>query len=485
MMRLDRRSNRCRNGARPFALGGRGGRAARVAAVALLIGCAAGPPVASPADDPASDPASGAPVGAYGGEMRIVGYYAGFTAPRGFTPADIPAGWLTHVNYAFAAIAPDGTLAYRDRCIDVGECEAGKAPVPGWTGAFDGLRALKRAHPHLRVLVSVGGWGGSGRFSDVALNDSTRRRFVRSAIARFLDDQPGVFDGFDLDWEYPVEGGLPENARRPEDRENFTRLLAEFRRQLDARQERAGADGRATASSPGARYLLTIATASSERHLANLEVARILELVDWINVMTYDYHTGGGRAHFNAPLYAGPGDPTPGTSIDATVTAYLRAGVPPDRLVLGVPFFGRGYGGVEGGEAGLYRPAGGAPDGTWGVGGIRYRELLDAERRGFERHWEPVARVPWLYSPETGVWISYDDPRSIAAKADYALARGLGGVMIWELSADDGVLLDVIRRRLARPDPAPSPVRLLLPPGRDAGRARGPGHGDGEGTRRR
>ncbi|NIY09918.1 MAG: hypothetical protein GWN02_17240, partial [Gemmatimonadetes bacterium] len=118
--------------------------------VLAAVGCGAGPAAAPSPGREAAAP------------LRVVGYYAGGTAARGYTPTDIPAEAVTHVNYAFAGIAPDGTLAYRDRCIDLGECAAGEEPVAGWEGAVAGLRALKSRHPHLRVLVSIGGWGGSG-----------------------------------------------------------------------------------------------------------------------------------------------------------------------------------------------------------------------------------------------------------------------------------------------------------------------------------
>src|SRR5690606_25121747 len=127
-------------------------------------------------------------------------------------------------------------------------------PFPGDGGGKDGLRGvlrqlqlLKERHPHLRTLISLGGWGGSWGFSEMAATEEGRRAFVESAIELFLLRWPGVFDGIDIDWEYPVHGGLPENGYRPEDKRNCTLLFEEFRRQMDELGENtAGEDRKST-----------------------------------------------------------------------------------------------------------------------------------------------------------------------------------------------------------------------------------------------
>jgi chitinase len=159
--------------------------------------------------------------------------------------------------------------------------------------------------------------------------------------------------------------------------------------------------------------------------------------------MTYDYHAGSREAHFNAPLYAPTGDRTPELNVDASVRRYRERGVPGEKIVVGVPFYGRSYGRVPRANRGLFQPAGAPAPRAWGAGEIDFDDLIRKrpEANGFRRYWEPTARVPWLYNESTGTWITYDDVHSIAEKADYVRARRLGGVMIWELGGDDGGLL--------------------------------------------
>ncbi len=282
-------------------------------------------------------------------------------------------------------------------------------------------------------------------FSAAAATPEGRERLAASAVATFLDDHGDVFDGVDLDWEYPVEGGLASNGARPEDRRNFTELVATFRRALDAR-----------GATPSRRPRLTIATAASPWLMRNLEVEALAGLVDWIGVMTYDYAVGAPETGFNAPLFAV--DPE-APSVAATIDAYLAAGAPPERLVLGIPFYARAFAGVAPGPGGdgLGQPARGAAPAPWGPDTVDWRRLVAADptAHGFERHWHEVARVPWLYDREQGIWISHDDPRSVRHKAAYAALRGLRGVMIWELGGDDGRLVAAVAAGLAAvPQPA-------------------------------
>jgi chitinase len=402
----------------------------RLHVIASLLALAACVQHAAPPTQPADD------------TPRVVGYLASWgVRSKGTRIAELPGDRLTHVIYAFARIAANGRLALGDRCLDLGECAArsGQGGVAAG-GNFAQLRILKQRYPQLKLLMAIGGWTGSGRFSDVALTSESRRAFVASAVDVVIRQQPGLFDGIDVDWEYPVGGGLAANVTRPDDRQNFTLLLAELRRQLDAQGAR---DDR--------RYLLTAATAAGPSHVANLELDRVAAIVDWINLMTYDYHSGSRIAHFNAPLYSPPGDPTPNLNVDASVRLYREQGVPPRKIVVGVPFYGRSYGRVPSANRGLFQQAGGAPPREWGAGELDYDALTRKrpEANGFRRFWHPDARVPWLYKESVGIWITYDDVQSIGQKADYARARGLGGVMAWELGGDDeGTLVRTIHARL-------------------------------------
>lgn len=365
------------------------------------------------------------------GSSRIVGYYFGPTANRGFRPSAIKGNQLTHINYAFAQILPDGSAALGNPAVD--------------RKNFRELQRLKRRYPHLKMLIAFGGWGGSRYFSDAAATPESRAHFVATALEVFFEDQPGVFDGIDLDWEYPTGGGLPSNIARPEDRENLTELVSELRRALDER-----------GAQTGSHYLITAATPAGRAQLRKYELGELAGLLDFINVMTYDYHTAGKIAHFNAPLRSAADDPTPQYNIVTTIEAYRAAGVPADKLVIGVPFYGYGYGGVAETDHGRFQPAerngfedpavaGAQP--KW-VGAVRFHQLAAALREGFVRHFDGAARVPWLYNPASGVWITYDDAQSIGEKADYVRTSNLGGIMIWELSGDKGKLLPLINQRL-------------------------------------
>src|SRR5215207_2512261 len=147
---------------------------------------------------------------------RIIGYYAGWTnKSENFAPTDIAADKLTHVNYAFGLIGPDGRAVLGDAEADVGQADGNPSELGG---NFRQLRELKGRHPHLKTLISMGGWTGSGGFSDACATVERRRDFVASCIELFLTRWPGVFDGIDIDWEYPFCCGLPDNGYRPEDR---------------------------------------------------------------------------------------------------------------------------------------------------------------------------------------------------------------------------------------------------------------------------
>jgi chitinase len=369
--------------------------------------------------------------------MRVVGYLASWgVRTKGTRIADLPAKDLTHIFYAFGKIADDGRVVLGDQCVDVGVCDTSRAVNPG--GNFAELARLKQRYPHLKLVVSIGGWTGSGKFSDAALTDSSRRLFAESAIDVFIRQRPGLFDGIDIDWEFPVSGGMQGNVERPVDKENFTLLLAELRRQLDAR----GAIDRR-------HYELAIAASAGPRGFANIDVARITPLLDFLNVMTYDYHAGSSRTGFNSPLYAAKGDPTPALNIDATMRRFLDAGVPAGKLLVGIPFYGRGYGNVPSVNDGLFQPGNGNPPG-WRPGDGDWRTLAQTRLKNpnYARHWESAARVPWLYDSTSGTWVSYDDPQSVGEKVRYVRERGLGGVVIWELGGDDGSLMRAISERL-------------------------------------
>lgn len=403
--------------------------------------------------------------GVFGLGRHVVGYYAQWAAARGFSVANIQGDKLTHINYAFANVSDKGECQLGDPDADVKHVYTAAESVAGVAdsaddnalrGNFNQLIQLKLKHPRLQVLISIGGWTWSEHFSAAAKTDESRKAFAKSCIDLFLKKYPGVFDGIDIDWEFPVSGGLKPG--RPEDKHNFTLLLAEFRQQLDA-----------FGAPRDTHYLLTIAAPASPGTAQNLERSEIIKSLDWINLMTYDIHgIWETSTNFNAPLYRAAKDPGDASSnVDASVQGYLKAGVPIEKLVVGVPFYGHGWKGVPDKNNGLYQSASGGAPGLYEAGAFDYKELKDSYFATYTRTWDAEAQVPWLYNPTTGIFISYEDPDSIAAKAGYVKDQDLAGVMIWELSQDDhGVLLDAIQKGFKSgglPRPTQDPAVLKAP----------------------
>ncbi len=356
---------------------------------------------------------------------RVVGYFTEWN--DAFDVDKLRPELLTHVIYAFAVIK-DREVAISNPVNAVEKAYDGDPSDTAFKGRFRQLQLLKHKHPHLRTLISVGGWGGSAGFSDAALTDDSREKFARSCAA--FASRYG-FDGVDVDWEFPVTGGAKPDTGRPEDRRNFTLLLARLRKQLDEQGAR-----------DGTRYELTFAAPAGPQNYEHLELDQIHPYLDWINLMTYDFAGSWSKVTcFNAPLY------TPGTAIegvtqlstDATVRAYRAAGVPAAKIVVGVPFYGRAFGGVRDVNHGLFQPHDGKP--PPGPGGARQWTYGTIVASGLDkspqRHWHEQAKVPWLYDAQTQVMVSYEDPESARIRANYVRENDLGGVMVWELSQDD------------------------------------------------
>jgi chitinase len=250
----------------------------------------------------------------------------------------------------------------------------------------------------------------------------------------------GVFDGIDLDWEWPGSEGNTGNVIRPEDKQNFTKLLAEFRRQLDA-------------EGPG--YLLTaFLPAAPAKIEAGFEVNGIFGSLDFATVQGYDLH-GAWESVTNhqSNLFTSPNDPSsPRFSVADTVASYLRQGAPARELVVGVPFYSRGWTGVGAANNGLYQPATGPAPGVWEAGVDDYKVVTTHLGSGYVRYNDLRAGASWLYSAATGTFWTYDDPLVMTAKTLFVRAAGLGGVMFWELSGDtpDGQLVRALAAGLRR-----------------------------------
>jgi chitinase len=394
------------------------------------------------------------------------------------------AAKLTHLNYAFSNVDPvnltclngvtrgttpnpqdpDQGTGAGDADADYGRPMSAAQSVDGvgdsgfepLRGNFNQLRKLKAKYPNLKVLISIGGWTYSKFFSDVALTAASREKFVRSCIDMYLKGNlpayngaggpgsaAGVFDGIDLDWEWPGAEGHPGNHVRPQDKASNTALVAEFRRQMDA-----------LTATTGKRYLLTAFTpADPAKVAAGWDITRgdgtpsVLDSMDFANVQGYDFHGAGSdnswepnRTGHQGNLSRDAQDPYPFEfSGDLAIRTYLDAGVNPRQFTLGLAFYGRGWQGVAAGPAGdgEWQAANGAAPGQFAeeAGTRGYADLLAMVPGCAVRH-DPQSIATSCYTGPGGQWWTYDDPWSIGQKTAWLKQRGLLGAMIWEMSGD-------------------------------------------------
>lgn len=370
---------------------------------------------------------------------------------RDYQVTNIPAALITHVHYAFArpeyyADSNSAALVSLDPWADW------EKPYPGDTngqpvkGCFHQLARLKQRFPHLRTLIAAGGWTDSDDFSDICADGAARTAFVNSCAA-FVTNFG--FDGIDLDWEYPVSGGEDGLTHRPEDDDNFLQLAQDLRAKLDSQ---GAADGRA--------YLLTIAASADYSQATNrYRLADLAAVLDWIGVMTYDMAgPWDAQTAHQSPLCGNPAAPHPNFNTDTTVQTFISNGVSPAKLVIGIPFYGRGFQGVNTNNNGLFQNHEGASaEGSWEAGVFDFKDLRDGTQNpayinanGFMRHWDDTAKAPYLFNPTSRVFITYDDEESVGLKAAYAAAHGFRGFMCWSMDADSegDLLLRELHNRL-------------------------------------
>jgi len=364
-------------------------------------------------------------------KKRIVGYYPVWRYRDPDNPVkilDIPYEKLTHINFAFFTVFPDGRIAPMDTLEEVTRLVLDGVIERGQRVSLPGV-----AHRNgVKVLASIGGWEDSEYFSFVARSKRYRENFAKECIKLVKRYD---FDGVDIDWEYP--GYVPHNGI-PEDRENFTLLMREIRNKLDT-----------LSMVTGRYYELTAALPASRKHLQFIELGKIDKIIDFHNVMTYDYYgVWDSLSNFNSPLFpssCGDGE----YCIDGTFKVYTEDfGIAPDRINIGIPFYGRAFAGCTGPcmphsgvDTVLFNEVKGYPI---------YRDLI--KRMGeFVRYWDDDAEVPYLVNEKKRVFVTYEDEKSVLCKARYVSSKGIGGVIIWEITLDcvgEGKfpLLDVIYR---------------------------------------
>ncbi len=346
---------------------------------------------------------------------QVIAYV--FVQNRVIQPGEIAAQKLTRINYAFASV------------------RAGRIALDFPTDApnLAALVELRKQNPSLRVLISVGGWLGSGNFSDMALTKESRGVFINSTVDFVTHHK---LDGVDIDWEYPGLVGAG-NHFRPEDKQNYTLLLQELRSRFDREGKKHHR-----------KFLISVATGGSSEFLANTEMAKVQEFVDTVNLMAYDYYEPASDpvTGHHAPLFTNPADPKK-VSADRSVQEYERAGVSASKIVLGVPFYGHVWGAIPGDSHGLYQPGKAIPGAF-----AKYSDITSSMLNGdFTRYWDDAASAPYLYSAAKQIFVSYEDPESLALKCKYVLDHKLGGIMFWDYSGDpSGALLDAIQQGLHR-----------------------------------
>jgi chitinase len=285
------------------------------------------------------------------------------------------------------------------------------------------LVALKQQYPHLKVLLSLGGWGGCETCSDIFSSAANRQVFAQSTL-KIIQDYHA--DGIDLDWEYPTIEGFPGHKFAAHDRDNFSELVRELRKAL------------------GADYELSFAAGGFDHYLATaVDWKTIMPLLDNVNLMTYDIVNGGTphTGHHTA-LYSTQQQKD---STDNAVQHLLRLGVAPEKIVIGTAFYARVWKEVAPGNKGLYQPG-------VHIDGASFKEFPTqfTASKGFTYHWDDIAKAPFYYSTQQKVFATFDDERSLGEKVKYLRAHKLGGIMFWQLphDTDNKGLLDSIHQNL-------------------------------------
>ena len=334
----------------------------------------------------------------------IVAYVAGW---KDIKEKHIPAERITHINYAFAHVDSTGLIApmepqHRDRD----------------SLNFIKLHRIKERNKDLKILVSIGGWTHSKGFSDAVLTEEGRRKLTQSGLDYLLKHR---LDGLDFDWEYPALQG-DNNPVRPEDKENFVLMLKSFREALDS-----------LGKVNNTHYLTTIASGGFRKYLEVNDLAEAQKYLDFINIMAYDFYTAGDtKTGHHANLFP---NGEKGRSASTTVEEHLEFGVPAEKIVLGIPFYGRMWEEVNPQDNGLFQ------EGKYRMGLPFHQAYALTMTSKFKRYWDEKAQAPFLYSDQDSVWITYEDPESIQKKAEFIREKGLKGAMFWEMSEDNTRLL--------------------------------------------
>ncbi|WP_084620658.1 glycosyl hydrolase family 18 protein [Agromyces italicus] len=440
---------------------------------------------------------------------RNVGYFAQWGVyGRDFKAKQLQtsgtAADLTHINYAFGNInyqtlecfiankaqgtGPNGSDGAGDAWADFGMGYTAANSVAGtadtWdqplAGSFNQMKQLKAKNPNLKVMISLGGWTWSKNFSKAAATDASRKKFVKSCVDLYLRGNlpvidgrggpgaaAGVFDGIDIDWEWPgsQNGEVGNHVDEVNDKANFTALLKEFRTQIDA-----------LTAENGHPYQLSAFLPANPADIAagGWNDPENFKYLDFGNVQGYDLHGAWNPTltGHQANLFDDPADTRAAHqrfSVDKAVKEYLKTGISPKQLGIGLAAYGRGWQGATSADA--WGPATAAGPGTWEKGNEDYDKL---KTLGTE-YYDPAIGAAWRY--DGNQWWSYDNAQSTTRKGQYIAELGLGGGMWWELDGDrNGELIGTLadKLRASATGPATDPVY-------DGGGGGDGGGGDGGG----
>lgn len=425
------------------------------------------PFVSQPTPAPTFEQSSGKVVGAYFPDWRI-------HEEKTYTPSQIPAGDLTHVIYAFLTMCgphseevdevlleqvnetckdkPLGTAVIADKKAAYGFTrEDGQI----YEGHFAQFKELKKAYPHLTVLPSFGGWTMSSPFHEMIKTDEARLRFVETAVA--LIDSTEVFDGIDLDWEYPGGDGFTTSKWNPEtaltedemahERKYFTVMLKELREGLDAIGEKNGR-----------YYQLSSAAGVAPSKVAGIDYPEASKYIDNWFAMTYDlFGAWSLEAIGHQSNLKGSGDVKWWSGIDGYVKGMLDAGLPKEKLVLGSAFYSRGWLGLSNYPEG--KPYAKNADDTFAVAqeGIpddwsyhQIVDLLNDEASGWVEMYDAQHEAAFAWNEAKKGFITYDNAQSIKAKGSWVLDQGFAGIYAWEVTHDsDNVLVSAMNEGVA------------------------------------
>ena len=408
-------------------------------------------------------------LGGYFEEWSI--YYAGYNIAN--LEQHGVAGKLTHLLYAFANVttAPAPACAIADSWADYQTpylpSVSGVAYAGPMFGNFAAIQQLKQLHPRLKVLMSIGGASAANTaaFATAASTAAGRQALAASCINMFVSGNvasgisaPGLFDGFNIDWEFPTAA----------DTQNFTALLAEFRNQLNA-----------LSTTTGKTYVMSFDGPAGSQNYVNIDLKAAAKQVDFITVDGYNY-AGSWDTQTNdaSPLFDSRKDPLfgQGLDIDATVNAYLKAGVPPRKYTMGVPLYGAGWTGVPNVNHGLYQNSTGPSpvylangtalctdlsgttagcDTLLTPGIATYSTLANLTANGYGVNFDPLRIAVTLYEPSTETFYTYDNPQTAFLKMlyiDLKVPGGLGGAYVWAVKDDDanGTMVKTMATGLGR-----------------------------------